>query len=925
MDLARFALRTLDAATREVVEAHVDKCADCRAASSALVTVSRGESEPADAGPRPRVTTGEQIGRFVTLHELGEGAASVVYAAYDPDLDRNVALKLLRPRSGLEERLLREGRALARLSHPNVVAVYEVGSASGRLYIALELVDGVTARQWIAFARRSWREVRDVFVAAGRGVAALHRAGLVHRDVKPDNIIVASDRVRIVDFGLVGAGARAGTPAYMAPEVKGGRVDERSDQYALCAAFADCLGGLRAIEDPAGLAVPARLRAAIARGLERDPARRFPSIDAWIAAVSDRKARRAAIPAAIALGLVGAGAVVAATSGTPADVCDGISSPWTGLERSAVDRVLVGAGVPYAAATRDRVMRRLDTFAGSWRDEREQVCRLYRERGEISADRFDRRVTCLERERIAFAAAYERLAAGHRGALDRAIDIAAGLPTLDECRDDAGLERREQLPADQQLRAQVTAIESELASATISQRAGDPRGALVQARHALAAARRVGFAPVVASTEYEVADLLERAGDAKGAAALIDEVVQTAAAARLDVVEAKGWILRLYLRGVDEAAGDAELQAAVGAGTAAAARARDPVLHAHLTNVLGLIAKNRGDYAHAREHFEAALAELKTARHDGPEVAATLGNLSVVRARLGDLAGARDAADECARRDREMFGEQHPTYADSLIALAAREGQTGERERAIEHLNQALAIEVAAFGDTSAPAMIIHQNLANQLAESGKLEDAMPHAERALALVEQLRGHDSPDVAVALLTVANIAAEKRDLARATEIGERALAITQKAHGADHPMAAAIEADLGEWALRAGDAATAEKRLRAALAAMVNTPESPDVATIRTSLGEALLAQGRRAQAIEQLEPALALREKIGDTPLAIADTRFTLARALWSTARRAEALPLARAAAAVFEKAGPDAAPYRKELAGWLAAEHVRL
>jgi tetratricopeptide (TPR) repeat protein len=918
-ELARFALRTLAPTEVAAIEAHIDACGSCRAASSALVTASRGEVEASEPVDRPRAAPGDQIDRFVILHELGEGAASVVYAAYDPQLDRNVALKLLRPRSGISDRVLREGRALARLSHPNIVSVFEVGEAGGQLYIALELVEGVTVRQWVALEKRGWREVRDVFVAAARGLAALHRAGLVHRDIKPDNIVVGPDRVRLVDFGLVGAGAGAGTPAYMAPEARTGDADARSDQYSLCATLAASVGGLAAIDDPARLDVPRRLRRAIARGLAQAPEDRFSSDEALIAAMSDRPTWQIAVPASIAIGGLAVATAIGLTgsSGSP---CDDTPPAWTMNDRAAVEHALAASTAPFAAAARARVLPRLDAFADGWRRERTAVCRAYRDKAELSAERFDRRVGCLDRARAAFAATQARLALGDPGTLEHAIDLAAGLPALAACRDDEALARAEQLPASPKVRASIAAIDDELAAVEVARRAGDPGKALERARHALEAAKQAAFGPSLARAAYAVADLLERAGDTAGATPLADQAVQAAASARLDGVEAKGWILQLYLLGVDGEAKDSELAAARRAGEAAAARARDRLIDAHLDNVLGLIAKVHGDYAGARTHYEAALATLKAATPDGPEIAATLANLSTVEARLGDLDAARAAATEAAQRDRETFGEKHPVYADSLVTLAARETDAGDGPHAIDHLEQALAIDQAAYGDRAAPVMIVEQNLANTLGEFGKLDAARPHAERALALAEQLRGPQHPETAKALLTIANLAAEQRDFARANETAQRALAIVEASFGPGHPMAAAIQANLGEWALRAGDAATAETRLRAALAGAATMPDSPDVAMMRTVLGDALFAQGKRSEAIEQLEAALALRQKIGDEPVAIADSQFSLGRALWPSAR---AKKLVHEAVAVFDKSGEEAAPYREAVATWAAKHHV--
>ena len=215
------------------------------------------DGHAADQADAPPPRRGETIGKFVVIGLVGSGAKGDVYAAYDPDLDRKVAVKLLRWQKGSaatgRARLLREAQAIAKLRHPNVVGVYEVGEDRGTVFIAMEFVDGVTLGSWMKGASHGWREVRRVFEAAGRGLAAVHDAGLVHRDFKPENVMITRDgQVRVMDFGLVraldGAGADAdasplppaedvprriadgakltltqtgtavGTPAYMSPE-----------------------------------------------------------------------------------------------------------------------------------------------------------------------------------------------------------------------------------------------------------------------------------------------------------------------------------------------------------------------------------------------------------------------------------------------------------------------------------------------------------------------------------------------------------------------------------------------------------------------------------------------------------------------------------------------------------------------------------
>jgi len=288
--------------------------------------------------------TGARIGRYVIVERVGTGAMGVVYGAYDPELDRKVALKLIKPGQGVRDtaraRLLREAKAIARLQHPNVVAVHDVGVFEDQVFLAMEFVAGGTIKSWLSEKPRTWREIIDVFVAAGRGLAAAHAAGLVHRDFKPDNVLLDKEgRPRVVDFGIArqaGAaddelsgdtgdqdgtatlrdgknalatvtktGTWVGTPAYMAPEqFLGQRGDEKSDQFSFCVALYEALYGERpfAGDDmlsisvnvtteafrplPKDRGIPAWVRRVIMRGLKVDPAGRWDSMAALIATLS---------------------------------------------------------------------------------------------------------------------------------------------------------------------------------------------------------------------------------------------------------------------------------------------------------------------------------------------------------------------------------------------------------------------------------------------------------------------------------------------------------------------------------------------------------------------------------------------------------------------------------------------------------------
>ena len=187
-----------DAAVRARVEEHASRCAACREVLSSL----------ARSGPpvlaEPELAPHTRVGRYEIVRQIGAGGMGVVYAAHDPELDRLVAVKLLRGDADpdLQQRLRREARAMAQLVHPNVVAVHDVGAFDGRTFIAMEYVPGETLLHWVA-GRHTAREILAIYVAAGQGLAAAHAAGLVHRDFKPENVLIGRDgRPRVGDFGL---------------------------------------------------------------------------------------------------------------------------------------------------------------------------------------------------------------------------------------------------------------------------------------------------------------------------------------------------------------------------------------------------------------------------------------------------------------------------------------------------------------------------------------------------------------------------------------------------------------------------------------------------------------------------------------------------------------------------------------------------
>ncbi|MBX7083214.1 MAG: serine/threonine protein kinase, partial [Nannocystaceae bacterium] len=304
-----------------------------------------------------------RIGRFKVIERIGRGGMGEVWAALDEQLGRKVAIKLMQGQARPEDllRFTREGRTLARLSHPNIVPIHEIGEDGGAMYIAMELLEGQTLAQWLTVPARTWQQRIGVLLEAGRGLQAAHEAGIVHRDFKPENVMVGSDgRVRVLDFGLARGlehelalartpiseagvrsdgdgdevtrtGALLGTPAYMAPEQHAGeRATAASDQFSFCVVAFEALYGVRPfagrdraaiveamasgrVAEPARRNVPRAVHRAIVRGLAIDPGARWPSMAPLLAALAHGIAPRRWPALALATAAI-AGAVVLARS-----------------------------------------------------------------------------------------------------------------------------------------------------------------------------------------------------------------------------------------------------------------------------------------------------------------------------------------------------------------------------------------------------------------------------------------------------------------------------------------------------------------------------------------------------------------------------------------------------------------------------------
>ncbi len=937
---------------RVAIEAHTARCETCRRIVSELVrrsTVAAGTPAPAPA-PR-RIAPGTRVGRYVVREPIGEGAMGTVLAAFDPELDRPIALKLLHPGSPAQrERIRREARALARLSHPNVVAAYDVGELDGDLVLAMELVDGTDLRAWTA-ATHPVGDVLEVYRQAARGLAAAHAAGLVHRDFKPANALIGSDgRVRVVDFGLAvgldGGTELAGTPAYMAPEVfEAGAADAASDQFSFCVALYEALYGERPFvvnlpdEVARGLrpsaadrpAVPAHAIAAIARGLRADPARRHPSMDALIAALSPR-----GTPARtwIALGVAGGGlaaiAVAAAVwaRGAPAaeQLCRGSEAAYAAIwnpERAAALRTHVAAiPVPFAGAAWRAIEAGMTDFGRRWTAARTEACEATRIRGTQSDQVLTLRSACLDRALGEADQLLAVLAASDRESIARAPAAIGALPALDGCANVTALLAPVPPPTERDAAA-VAAIERQIARAKALRDAARWTDAREAANEAVAAARAVAHEPTRAAALLVLGEAHGGAGASGPAEAAMREAFAAAGLGRDDLLAARAATELVFVVGQQQQQLERGLEWAFHAETLLRRAGGDLELAARLAGNLGHIRYSQNNPKLARELYQQAF-ELRVKASGPNSVAASRALFNLGRAVMaqGDNPGALEMTRRALAILEENLGSQHPDIATGLNGLGVIQFNQGKYADALATIDRALAIARPLLGERHPEVgrmVIVRGHTLHALGRDG---DALAAYDLALAFFER-------DPAGARF-VAEVLSGRGDAEQALGRPEdalasyrRALAVREASFGAQSEEAAsslenvaAVHAELG----RHGEALALYERALA-IRHRIGAPDHFENAYPLAGIGEAHWHLGRARQAVPPLRKAVELLASYDGDPIELAAARFSLARALWDAGEdRAEARRLAAAAEDALASGGPIAARELERVRAWRRA-----
>jgi eukaryotic-like serine/threonine-protein kinase len=833
-----------------------------------------------------RATRPVTVGRYTVQGPIGAGGMGSVVRAHDPELQREVALKLVRAERmgdpGTRARLVSEARAMARLSHPNVAMVFEVGEADGHLYVAMELVDGRDLRAWLDHptpgearergAPPPWRTVLELYHQAGLGLAAAHAKGLIHRDFKPENVVVdAEGRARVVDFGLareqgeleaeaealatareplpalpepppdVGergrtdlttTGTLLGTPAYMSPEQWEGRpIDARSDQFSFCVAVWEALYGQRPfagttlgalmlavthgrITEPPASAVPRAVERALRRGLSVDPSARWPSMDALLVALRPRGRGGWLLGGAAAVVLAGVAALALRDGGAPGDACRGeherLRGVWDEPARDAAAAGMRATALPYAQDVWRALAPRLDAYADEWVEAAQTSCASALAQTPAANARHARQQRCLEEARRLLEELGGALAAADEATVVDAANAADRLPDLGACADD----RRLGTWADADSPARAAAI--------------------ARARTSLARAERA-------------------------------------------------------LAVLDSAAGQGRFDEELSAGRAAAAAAQQAAteaahspLQAEAALVLGRLLLEAGEKPEAERALATAM-ERAEASGDA---------LARLRARIYQvyvLGSDRDRTEQAVR-----LGEQSLAQLDGLgprpllrarllgnLATAVARARKPDHERALALHHETLALLERELGEHHPHLVSARLNYGRALAYAGRHDASEAELRAALERARMVWGDDHPHTARIWGTLGLTLASQRRHAEAEQALLRSLAARERSLGPHHQEVANALYNLGLALRGAGRHAEAIEHLRRGLhirRGLVHG-DRDDLTAWLFAIGDSEVAEGRLAAARETLREALAVSESEGASPLDFARVRHALARA----------------------------------------------
>lgn len=788
-----------------------------------------------------------RVGRFVVLGPLGRGGMGSVQRAFDEVLERQVAIKIMHRRSGGrdDERVLREAQALARLSHPNVVQVYDVGQVDDRLFIAMELITGQTLRQWQQRAR-PWQETARAYLQAGRGLAAAHAVGLVHRDFKPSNCIVDDEgRVRVLDFGLARASAEseadrdtaptldidgptdgpgvaeqrrtqtssiAGTLGYMAPEqLRGQAVDARADQFSFCASLYQGLFGqlpfdpaqaselLKAGEEaplpaapPGGHRVPRVLVDAMWRGLAIDPQSRWPSMDELLRVVE--RVLRGRSPKWATLGLVAVGVLTATVAASqPVDEPDfdpcrdagqQVDGLWGEDARSTIEDALGSAWSSHSEDAWLRAENELDDYHDELREAYEDACKATLVRHEQTLDDQQRREACLDQRASALRQTVSLLSRPDAQVAEEAVSLVVELPRIEACSDLEALSRIDE-PQSTGDRQRQRKLLDDLEKARALETAGKADEGLQLVTALVARAEELSEARLGAEARLLEGTLLSDLGRHDEAAEPLETAVRWSLEHEDYTLALEALSTTIYVVGVEQAKTDAAL-------------------------------------------LVGAIAEAHTARedHGGRAEARVLTSIGQVHSERGEHEEAQARYEEAIELLEGAVGEDHISLADPLDSLGQALRRQKRLDEALTASRRALAIRERWLGDGHPKVAHQHINIGVILRGQRRYEDAEGEYRHALGMLEGTGPAHAETVALARTNLGALLAEMERFDEAAVELRKAIAAWELELDPAHPRVAAVRQSLGRVLEGAGQPDAAREQYQQVIAILEHAEETP---------------------------------------------------------------------------------------------------
>ena len=793
---------------------------------------------------------GTHIDRYQILGLLGKGGMGAVYKAYDPELDRSIAIKMLtvaccegETASKPQARLMREAQALAKLSHPNVVSIFDVGTYQQSVYIAMEYVKGRTLREWIGKTKPTQKQIIKVFSKAGKGLHAAHCEGIVHRDFKPENVVVGDKgQVKVLDFGLARAaaneetafshdkpnsirepssgekllstpltkvGATVGTTLYMAPEhFLREKLDEKTDQFSFCVTLFEALYGTRPfpgdtlldfeenltfgrIVVPETAHVPKWIEDIILKGLSSSQNDRYGSMLELLEALSvdpylvkAQKQKRMLLWLASTLSAAFFMFVGHTFFSKSDELCTGaersLAGIWNDQIRDKMQQAFVDSQLSYAHDSYSRVANRFDAYLKRWKDEYTENCRATRVRGEQSEKTMDLKRGCLNNHLQNANALINVLSQADKKVVGKAIQAVSSLSGFTNCNDTEALQSAVRPIKDEQTKIKVAAIRKKLAHVEAFLNTGKYQEGLELAHKLENEAEDIDYKPVQAEVQLNLGHLLDRIGEYKQAETALNDAARKAGKCEDGLLAAKALALLVWVVGYSQARYEVGLSIARDAEIMLDVAKGDDKLRSELYNNIGVVFGSKGDYDKALKYFLRELQiQEKSIGTKDHRLAVTLNNLGVVLINKGDYDRSLDYYRRSLKIWQAALGSDHPETVHPLNNLGVVFMAKGMHEKALTNYQKSLSIRQKALGHDHPLVAVTLNNLGEVHLKNKDFDNALSYHLQALAIRQKVLGPEHPNLVDSLNGIGAVFLEKQIPEKALEPLESAVTICDK--------------------------------------------------------------------------------------------------------------------------------------------------